>query len=138
MMGGGEIMLIMRGAPALSHFRLERLLAKINDIAPQVNSVSAEYLYFMDLENRLTKPENNALSELLSYKEVDLSANSLIAVSTPGSTPKMLTAKVPGKKNQSLILVLPKSGVISTWSKKSDRGCSLLQILISINNCNTH
>ncbi|HEV2523642.1 MAG TPA: hypothetical protein VGU44_00735, partial [Gammaproteobacteria bacterium] len=66
-------MLIMRGSLALSHFRLERLLAKVNDIVPQVNSISAEYLYLIDLEERLTKPENSILSSLLNYSDFDLS-----------------------------------------------------------------
>jgi phosphoribosylformylglycinamidine synthase single chain form len=124
-------MLIMRGSLALSHFRLERLLAKINDIVPQVNSISAEYLYFIDLEERLTKPENSILSSLLNYGDFDLSTHSPIAVSIAMSTSSMSTASGSEKTNQSLILVLPKSGVMSKWSRKATdivQACTLNKI----------
>lgn len=95
-------MLILRGPLALSHFRLERLLTKINDVVPQVNSISAEYIHFVDLEEGLTKPENAVLSDLLNYG------------SGPGSS-----TGIPDKSDKPLILVVPKSGTISPWSRKA-------------------
>ncbi|HXH55322.1 MAG TPA: phosphoribosylformylglycinamidine synthase [Gammaproteobacteria bacterium] len=124
-------MLLMRGSLALSHFRLERLLAKINGIVPQVNSISAEYLFFIDLEERLTKAENSILSSLLNYSDFYLSPDSPIAVSIPMSLPSTLIASVSEKTNQSLIIVLPKPGVISAWFRKATdiaHNCTLNKI----------
>ncbi len=107
-------MLILRGPLALSHFRLERLLTKINDIVPQVNSISAEYIHFVDLEEGLTKPENAVLSDLLNYGSRTGSATS-----------------IPDKSEKPLILVVPKSGTISPWSRKATdiiHHCNLTKI----------
>lgn len=101
-------MLIMRGPLALSHFRLERLLTKINDIVPQVNTLSAEFVHFIDLEEGLTKPENSVLSNLLNYGTYDSSSPTPMSISM-----------IPEKTDRTLILVVPKSGSISPWSRKA-------------------
>lgn len=110
----------MRGSLALSHFRLERLRAKINDIVPQVDSISAEFIHFIDLEETLSKPENDTLSELLSYHTFDP-----VGVSTAAPTvnaildPIAISLMREQQIEQSLIFVVPKPGIISFWSEKA-------------------
>ena len=46
-------MLYLRGGPALSAFRLDKLLAAARERVPAVSAVHAEYVYFADTEQRL-------------------------------------------------------------------------------------
>jgi phosphoribosylformylglycinamidine synthase len=109
-------MLIMRGSLALSHFRLERLLAKINDIVPQVNSISAEFIHFIDLEEELSKLENSVLSDLLNYGTLDFNTTTASSLSTAIPLSGSIMADTTDKR---LVLVVPKPGVISFWSQKA-------------------
>jgi len=60
-------MMCLIGAPALSDFRLQRLLQQIRSIEPSVSSISTRYLYFIDQADG-TEPDARLLS-LLDAKD---------------------------------------------------------------------
>ncbi len=90
-------MLRYRGAPALSPFRIERLLAASRRIAPAVRSIDVEYVHFVALERALTPAQTAVLERLLDF---DAAA---------------LRAEPPGQ----LLLTVPRPGTISPWSSKA-------------------
>ncbi|HVV66509.1 MAG TPA: phosphoribosylformylglycinamidine synthase [Candidatus Saccharimonadales bacterium] len=82
---------------ALSSFRKQKLLAKLQNIDPHITNVTAEYVHFADLTAAALRPEDNAkLQKLLSY-----------------GTP------LKGAKKGELLLVVPRPGTISPWSSKA-------------------
>lgn len=103
-------MLVMRGAPALSAFRHEKLLTSLQALVSQVTGVYAEYVHFADLEADLTQDEIKVLEHILRY----------------GPTAQ---AREPGGD---LFLVTPRPGTISPWSSKASdiaHNCGLTGIL---------
>lgn len=90
-------MLILRGAPALSEFRLQKLFNDISSVAPDVKSIYAEFLHLAELENDLTHPEHGVLEKILSYG------------------PKREGHAPDGE----LFIVTPRPGTISPWSSKA-------------------
>ncbi|MBU6954298.1 phosphoribosylformylglycinamidine synthase [Hahella sp. HN01] len=87
----------LRGAPALSPFRREKLLKNIQEQAPEVQSVYAEYMHFVDLEGDLSADQRTVLDRLLQYGPQGQSE-------MPSGT---------------LFLVVPRPGTISPWSSKA-------------------
>jgi len=83
------------GSPALSNFRLEKLLKITKNYVPTLTTIKAQYLYFVDLKRSLSETEEAQLRVLL-----------------PES-----------KSSQSLqnegFLVIPRPGTISPWSSKA-------------------
>jgi hypothetical protein len=67
------VMLILRGASALSSFRCDKLLARLREVAA-VKSVYAEYVHFADLATELTPRQTSVLELLLHYgpRQVEL------------------------------------------------------------------
>lgn len=105
-------MLELTGRAALSAFRQQRLLKKIQKLAPTVNNIVAEYVHFADLSGsqaELTEAELKRLQQILTY----------------GS-------KSDGVAHQgNKILVIPRAGTISPWSSKATdiaHHCSLEKI----------
>lgn len=92
-------MLILRGAPALSSFRAQKLLANIQQVAPQVVGVSSEFVHFANLSAPLSDAQSKVLDALLTYG------------------PKS-TAQVGADKGE-LFLVVPRLGTISPWASKA-------------------
>ncbi len=89
-------MLLIRGKPVYSKFRLLRLLEKLQNVLPSIASVYAVYVYFVELEQPLTAEEREMLHELLSATdEFD-----------------------PGVEQQ-MVVVMPRRGTISAWSSKA-------------------
>jgi phosphoribosylformylglycinamidine synthase len=102
-------MLVLRGAPALSDFRLRKLEARVAEALGRPLSVYAEYLHFADLKGDLTDGERDVLGRLLRY-----------GPSLPGHDPE-----------GQLVLVVPRPGTISPWSTKATdiaRNCGLTQV----------
>ena len=96
----------LRGGPALSAFRLEKLHARLADIAPGARISGAEYLHFVETSHALGASERAVLERVLTYGD------------------PVLPAPPPGE----LILVVPRVGTISPWSSKATdiaRQCSL-------------
>ena len=90
-------MLILRGAPALSDFRVQKILARCQQAQLPVTDVYAEFMHFADLTAELSADEQTKLEKLLTYGPT-------IAEHTPAGT---------------LILVTPRPGTISPWASKA-------------------
>ncbi|MGB1139522.1 MAG: phosphoribosylformylglycinamidine synthase, partial [Halioglobus sp.] len=94
-------MLTLRGAPALSTFRLDKLAQKIADIHPDIHILHNEFTHFAQLRTSLSPAREAVLARLLTYgpaaAEVD-----------PADFP-----------DATLLLVVPRPGTISPWSSKA-------------------
>lgn len=88
-------MLQFRGGPALSSFRIQKLLESLRGLLPEVEAVDAQFLYFVDTEGLLGNAEQAVLERLLD----------------DGSS----TVQPPG----ALLLVVPRLGTISPWASKA-------------------
>ncbi len=89
-------MQVFRGIDALSNFRRAKLLTRLRTVNPDITSVSAEYVHFVDSSGKLLPSDNNKLQQLISY----------------GS-------KYMGGRLGSLYIVIPRPGTISPWSSKA-------------------
>ena len=101
-------MLRFRGSPALSPFRLKKLLAALRRRVPTVTDVRAEFVHFID--GVLTVHEREVLERLLQYG--------------PATTQQ-------GGDRAPLFLVIPRPGTISPWSSKATdiaHNCGLRRI----------
>ncbi|MDA1180132.1 MAG: hypothetical protein O2931_15215, partial [Planctomycetota bacterium] len=58
-------MLELAGQPALSDFRLAKLLETLQQAEPRVQSVAARYCYFVALQSDLTADHRQRLNALL-------------------------------------------------------------------------
>lgn len=102
-------MLILRGAPALSPFRIQKLLKALKAEVPEVTAVTAEYQHFIDTPADLDSSQQKILEQLLTYG------------------PRQKSAGQTGE----LFLVVPRLGTISPWSSKATdivHHCGLTQI----------
>jgi phosphoribosylformylglycinamidine synthase len=102
-------MLKLSGAPALSAFRREKLLAKIQTIQPSATSVYAEFVHFTELNGQLSVDEQNILERILRY-----------GPKAQKETPK-----------GDMALVVPRMGTISPWSSKATdiaKNCGLKNV----------
>ena len=88
---------ILRGAPALSTFRVNQLLKNCHDLLLPVSQIYAEYVYAADLTEALNDQEKTTLNKLLTYG------------------PKIKEHTPTGM----LFLVAPRPGTISPWSSKA-------------------
>jgi phosphoribosylformylglycinamidine synthase len=88
-------MQVKAGINALSAFRADRLLRKIQRIDPNVTNVSAEYVHFIDSDDKATV-DDPRLAKLLTYD-------------TPYT----------GTTTAQTYLVIPRPGTISPWSSKA-------------------
>jgi len=90
-------MLIIPGAPALSRFRIDKLLESVRSTTPAVASLSSRYMHFVDVDGTLADAQRAVLDRLLSY----------------GPTRRQ------AQEDGELVLVLPRFGTISPWSSKA-------------------
>ncbi|NRA83901.1 MAG: phosphoribosylformylglycinamidine synthase, partial [Gammaproteobacteria bacterium] len=88
---------ILRGAPALSEFRVNKLLALSDELNLNVSAIYAEFVHFADLTAQLSTTELTKLNKLLTYG------------------PTIAEHQPSGK----LLLVTPRPGTISPWSSKA-------------------
>ncbi|WP_016957635.1 phosphoribosylformylglycinamidine synthase [Catenovulum agarivorans] len=88
---------ILRGAPALSDFRVKKLLASCEQNNLAITNIYAEYMHFADVTAQLTEDEYQKLSRLLKYGPT-------IEEHEPAGT---------------LLLVTPRPGTISPWASKA-------------------
>ena len=94
-------MLHLRGAPALSGSRSASLLRTIQDVAPEISGLGADFAHFVHFAPAapsLTSDEERVLQQLLHYG------------------PRRSQATAP--KGQ-LVLVVPRIGTLSPWSSKA-------------------
>jgi len=104
-------MLELRGAPALSAFRHDKLLAALRARVPEVESLHASYVHFVDHDGELSDDERSLLGQLLDYGIKDDGA--------------------PADADGQLFLVVPRIGTQSPWSSKATdiaRNCGLAQV----------
>ncbi len=102
-------MLILRGSPALSPFRLTRLEAALREPIPTLSHLYAEYLHFADVDSSLEVNEQETLAKLLRYG------------------PSASVEEPQGR----MLLVIPRIGTISPWASKATdiaHNCGLSKI----------
>ncbi|CDG20714.1 Phosphoribosylformylglycinamidine synthase [Xenorhabdus poinarii G6] len=101
---------ILRGAPALSAFRITKLLSQCQDCFLPVTGIYAEYVHFAEVNAPITADEREKLNQLLKYG------------------PSLAEREPQGQR----ILVTPRPGTISPWSTKATdiaHNCGLHQIV---------
>ncbi|GBU13124.1 phosphoribosylformyl-glycineamide synthetase [Enterobacterales bacterium] len=104
------IMEILRGSPALSAFRINKLLSLCQDARLPVSDIYAEYVHFADVSAPLSPDEQTKLKRLLKYG------------------PSLAEHAPVGR----LLLVTPRPGTLSPWSSKATdiaHNCGLSQVL---------
>jgi phosphoribosylformylglycinamidine synthase len=90
-------MLILRGSPALSPFRLQKLLSDLTAASLPARAVSAEFVHVAEVAGELTAAQRTVLEKLLTYG------------------PRRAPAAVTGLTQ----VVAPRPGTISPWSSKA-------------------
>ncbi|MFA7552978.1 MAG: phosphoribosylformylglycinamidine synthase [Spongiibacteraceae bacterium] len=98
-------MLITRGAPALSDFRIQKLVNMLQPDITGLKSISAEYIHFSELSQSLDDEQQSVLAQLLQY-------GPKVAASTASAS----VENAPGGR---AFLVVPRAGTISPWSSKA-------------------
>jgi len=86
-----------RGSPALSAFRIEKLLSQVKSSIPAITNLQAEYVHFADIQGNLNEDQLIVLNKLLTYG------------------PAFTTSEPKGE----LFLVIPRFGTISPWASKA-------------------
>lgn len=103
------MMEILRGSPALSAFRVNKLLTLFQDAYLPVSGIYAEYVHFADVSTPLSETDKARLQRLLKYG------------------PSLAEHAPEGR----LLLVTPRPGTISPWSSKATdiaHNCDLPQV----------
>jgi phosphoribosylformylglycinamidine synthase len=103
------LMKTLRGAPALSDFRVNKLLAQCTELQLPVTNIYAEFTHFAHISTDLNDEEFQVLQQLLKYG------------------PTIEEHEPVGQ----FILVTPRPGTISPWSSKSTdiaHNCGLAKI----------
>ena len=100
------ITLKLRGASALSAFRLDKLNSRLAALHRSLRILAAEYWHFAELDRELAQHERSVLERLLEYGD----------------------PAPPAASEGALLLVVPRLGTISPWSSKATdiaRHCGL-------------
>jgi phosphoribosylformylglycinamidine synthase len=103
-------MLSLIGNPALSNFRIQRLLAVLRRQVPRLDAVSTRYVHLVDTEGALEAHERERLGALLDYGE---------------------SAREAAEPDAGELLVVPRLGTRSPWSSKATdiaRNCGLAAV----------
>ncbi|MBA3771339.1 MAG: phosphoribosylformylglycinamidine synthase [Ramlibacter sp.] len=85
------------GAIALSEFRVQQLLPRLQAIHDQVSGISARYVHLVATDHALTPAENGRLAALLTYGDA---------------------ARRPAAGGR-LVVVTPRIGTVSPWASKA-------------------
>jgi phosphoribosylformylglycinamidine synthase len=99
-------MLSIRGAPALSQFRLDRLVALLEGQSCRVTTLSSRWIHFVDAQE-LEPREREILHKLLTYGARERPA------------PQHSNLEPAPAANAHRILVTPRAGTESPWSSKA-------------------
>ena len=91
-------MLQISGPPALSAFRIAKLLDRLTALDPSVTGLDARFRHFIDLTQPLNEHQRDVLGQLLTYG------------------PRL---PVPAARAGECVLVVPRVGTISPWSSKA-------------------
>ncbi|HYL01569.1 MAG TPA: phosphoribosylformylglycinamidine synthase, partial [Steroidobacteraceae bacterium] len=109
-------MLEIPGAPALSAFRIAKLLERLAAIEPAVRGLAARFVHFADLERPLDDAGSGVLRRLLTYGPTQ---------------PVAEAAEAEGAGTGERVLIVPRAGTISPWSSKATdivRVCGLTSV----------
>ncbi|KEY57058.1 phosphoribosylformylglycinamidine synthase [Serratia sp. DD3] len=101
---------ILRGSPALSAFRVTKLLSRCQEAQLPISDIYAEYVHFADVSAPLSAEDHAKLQRLLKY-------GPSLAEHTPEGQ---------------LLLVTPRPGTISPWSSKATdiaHNCGLTKVV---------
>jgi phosphoribosylformylglycinamidine synthase len=101
-------MLILPGSNALSAFRSQRLLSKLQEIEPAIVGVCGRYLHFIDSAVPPSQDDVGRLQALLTYGDA-----------------------FEGREDGERFIVIPRFGTISPWASKATdiaRNCGMAQI----------
>lgn len=90
-------MLSLRGSPALSQFRLDKIRHALHSTAPAVTQLYAEFWHFVWSDRTLSADEQRKLEQVLTYG------------------PSMESEQPAGQ----LLLVIPRPGTISPWASRA-------------------
>ncbi|MEE8321561.1 MAG: phosphoribosylformylglycinamidine synthase, partial [Gammaproteobacteria bacterium] len=90
-------MLKIRGCPALSAFRINKIISLLQKIDPVIAGIHTEYIHFAEIKSELNNDEYDHLVSLLHYGPVSQ----------------------PPDPAWRLFLVTPRPGTISPWSSKA-------------------
>src|SRR5579863_7040668 len=93
-------MLQLSGAPALSSFRIDKLVARLSALEPAVVALDARFVHFVDFDAPLTPEQLVVLRTLLTYGP---------------RMPSVSDTRPLGDR----VLVVPRAGTISPWSSKA-------------------
>ncbi|WP_295888935.1 phosphoribosylformylglycinamidine synthase [uncultured Thiohalocapsa sp.] len=107
-------MLCLRGAPALSAFRLAKLEERLRAEGLPDARLSAVLVHFADVSRDLTAGERAVLERLLRYGPA-VDGGVEIGAETGTQTGAEAGAETGGR----LLLVVPRPGTISPWSSKA-------------------
>jgi phosphoribosylformylglycinamidine synthase len=94
-------MLELSGAPALSDFRLAKLLDRLRALDPRITALAARFVHFVDIARALTPLERARLDSLLTYG------------------PYAHVAAEAHAESGQLVLIVPRAGTLSPWSSKA-------------------
>ncbi|MDW5377132.1 phosphoribosylformylglycinamidine synthase [Halomonas sp. HP20-15] len=103
-------MLELRGAPALSAFRHAKLLAALRARVPEIETLHADYVHFVDHDGDWASGERAVLDSLLAYGAREEAA---------------------AERDGHLFLVVPRLGTLSPWSSKATdiaHNCGLTRV----------
>ncbi len=104
------LMKTLRGAPALSDFRVSKLLNQCSELQLPVTDIYAEFTHFAHITEALNAEESQVLQQLLKYG------------------PTIEEHEPVGQ----FLLVTPRPGTISPWSSKSTdiaHNCGLTKVI---------
>ncbi|MDB9869168.1 phosphoribosylformylglycinamidine synthase [Oceanospirillaceae bacterium] len=102
-------MLTLRGAPALSNFRNQSQLSRLQEALPSIEGVYAELVHFVLVDGKLALADADKLDKVLRYG------------------PNVAVQEM----SDNLVLVIPRIGTISPWSSKATdiaHNCGLQQV----------
>jgi phosphoribosylformylglycinamidine synthase len=106
-------MLSLRGAPALSEFRREKLAQRIRAIHPDIHLLHAEFVHFAHLHQSFGEERQQTLIRLLACG------------------PEVAVMDVELLADATLLLAVPRPGTISPWSSKATdiaHNCGLREV----------
>ena len=95
-------MLTLTGGPALSGFRLERLLQGFKSLVPAVQSITATECFFLQTDGELDAEQRLRVQQLLALADDSESAMS-----------------DPGQSHSTRFIVVPRTGTVSPWATKA-------------------
>jgi len=89
----------LAGAPALSDFRVTKLLDRLTALEPAVTRLTSRFVHFVEVSRELQPTERTTLERLLTYGPYIQSAGD--------------------DSSGSLLLIMPRAGTTSPWSSKA-------------------